>query len=93
MAFPVTRTDDRGRSVTLSARPERIVSLVPSQTELLSDLGLQQEVVGVTRFCERPDHWREEKTVVGGTKQVDIDAVRDLAPDFVLANRDRKSVV
>jgi len=88
MAFPVTRTDNRGRSLTLSSRPERIVSLVPSQTELLADLGLQKEVVGVTRFCERPDHWRDDKTVVGGTKQVDIDTVRNLAPDFVLANRE-----
>jgi len=86
MAFPITCTDVRGRTITVSEAPQRIVSLVPSQTELLADLGLHQEVVGITRFCERPDHWRTEKTVVGGTKQVDIDAVAELDPDLILAN-------
>jgi ABC-type Fe3+-hydroxamate transport system substrate-binding protein len=86
--FPVTRTDVRGRTITVSEAPERIVSLVPSQTELLADLGLHQAVVGITRFCERPDHWREEKTVVGGTKQVQQDVVRDLRPDLIIANRE-----
>jgi ABC-type Fe3+-hydroxamate transport system substrate-binding protein len=84
--FPTAQTDARGHTVTLSEAPSRIVSLVPSQTELLSYLGLDRHVVGVTRFCEHPDHWRSDKTVVGGTKQVDVDAVRSLEPDFVLAN-------
>lgn len=86
MSFPVSVTDARNRDVTLSSPPKRIVSLVPSQTELLASLGLEENVVGVTRFCELPEHWRKEKTIVGGTKQVDVDTVRELDPDFVLAN-------
>ena len=81
-------TDARGHSVSLDAPPRRIVSLVPSQTELLAHLGLRGEVAGVTRFCERPKGWRSTKTIVGGTKQVDVVTVRDLDPDL-----DRKSVV
>lgn len=88
MSFPVTCTDVRGRTITVSDAPERIVSLVPSQTELLADLGLQQSVAGITRFCERPDHWRDEKTVVGGTKQVQMEVLRDLRPDLIIANRE-----
>jgi ABC-type Fe3+-hydroxamate transport system substrate-binding protein len=79
-------TDARGRTIQLDQPPRRIVSLVPSQTELLSYLGLDETVVGITRFCERPAHWRSEKAIVGGTKEVTLDRVRTLAPDLVLAN-------
>jgi ABC-type Fe3+-hydroxamate transport system substrate-binding protein len=84
-------TDARGHSLSLDRRPRRIVSLVPSQTELLAHLGLQDEVVGVTRFCERPEGWRSEKTIVGGTKQVDADTVRTLDPDLILANHEENT--
>ncbi len=59
---------------------------MPSQTELLADLGLDAEVVGLTRFCVHPAGWKEEKRIVGGTKNVNLDRVRALAPDLVLAN-------
>ncbi len=59
---------------------------MPSITELLADLGLDREVVGITRFCERPEDWRAAKTRVGGTKSVKTDVVGDLQPDLVLAN-------
>lgn len=88
---PVTHTDARGRTVRLEHPPRRIVSLVPSLTELLADLGLADAVVGVTRFCERPDDWRDAKTIVGGTKQVKLDVVTDLAPDLVIANREENT--
>lgn len=81
-----TITDARGHRTELERPPRRIVSLVPSQTELLAYLGLDETVVGVTRFCERPGHWRSEKTIVGGTKDVDVNTVRNLAPDLILAN-------
>ena len=68
--------------------PRRIVSLVPSLTELLADLGLGDRVVGVTRFCVHPPAWRRTKRVVGGTKTVDVAAVQILGPDLVLANRE-----
>ena len=86
MAFPLTVTDARGRTLTLDTAPRRIVSLVPSQTELLADLGLDAEVVGLTRFCVHPRAWKEAKPIVGGTKNVDAARVADLAPDLVLAN-------
>lgn len=84
-------TDARGHHIQLDAPPQRIVSLVPSQTELLAHLGLEEQVVGVTRFCELPEHWREEKTIVGGTKQVDVETVRELNPDFILANHEENT--
>lgn len=86
-----TATDARGRHISLDSPPHRIVSLVPSQTELLAHLGLDDEVVGLTRFCERPEHWRSAKTIVGGTKQVDTDTVEALAPDLILANHEENT--
>ena len=68
--------------------PRRIVSLVPSLTELLASLGLDEETVGLTRFCMHPAGWKERKTIVGGTKNVRVDRVRGLAPDLVIANRE-----
>lgn len=73
------------------ALPQRIVSLVPSQTELLAALGLDARVVGVTRFCVRPEDWKRRKTIVGGTKNVDVERVRALAPDLVLANHEENT--
>ena len=91
MTFPLTTTDALDRTVTLPAPPQRIVSLVPSQTELLAHFDLDDRVVGLTRFCVRPERWRAEKTIVGGTKQVNIERVNDLAPDFILANREENT--
>ncbi len=82
------RTDAVGRRVTLAAPPQRIVSLVPSQTELLADLGLDGQVAGLTRFCVHPDGWKARKQIVGGTKNVDPEKVRALAPDLVIANKE-----
>lgn len=91
MAFPLTRIDARGRSLRCVRPPRRIVSLVPSQTELLADLGLDDEVVGLTRFCVHPAGWKSGKAIVGGTKQVDLDRVQALEPDLVLANREENT--
>ena len=68
--------------------PSRIVSLVPSLTETLFDFGLNDEVVGLTKFCVHPAHWKKEKTIVGGTKNPHIDRIRDLRPDWVLATKE-----
>lgn len=85
----------RQRPVTcwLGGRPSpapvpRIVSLVPSLSELLYDLGLEAEVVGITKFCVRPQHWRRAKTIVGGTKAIKADRILTLQPHWVLANRE-----
>lgn len=67
---------------------QRIVSLVPSQTELLHHLGLDAEVVGITKFCVHPEAWFRSKTRVGGTKNVNIGKVRELNPTLIIANRE-----
>jgi ABC-type Fe3+-hydroxamate transport system substrate-binding protein len=68
--------------------PKRIVSLVPSITETLYDLGLEEEVVGITKFCIHPNTWFRTKVRVGGTKNASIDIIRDLEPDLVIANKE-----
>jgi ABC-type Fe3+-hydroxamate transport system substrate-binding protein len=83
--------DQLNREVEIGATPARIVSLVPSQTELLFDLGLDAEVVGITKFCVHPEHWFRHKTRVGGTKQVDIDKVTELKPDLIIANKEENT--
>ncbi|MEM9998338.1 MAG: helical backbone metal receptor [Bacteroidota bacterium] len=80
--------DALGHRIALNTTPRRIVSLVPSQTELLADLGLDAEVVGLTRFCVHPAGWKARKQTVGGTKNVRLDRVAVLAPDLVIANKE-----
>jgi ABC-type Fe3+-hydroxamate transport system substrate-binding protein len=81
-------TDMMGRQVQVPFPPQRVVSLVPSQTELLFDLGLADRVVGITKFCIHPRQWFQTKTRVGGTKNVHLDSVRLLQPDLILANKE-----
>ncbi|MBL0056978.1 MAG: ABC transporter substrate-binding protein [Chitinophagaceae bacterium] len=68
--------------------PKRIISLVPSQTELLYDLGLEDETVGITKFCIHPDAWSKNKTRVGGTKTVNQAVIDGLRPDLIIANKE-----
>ena len=86
MPFPLHLTDARSRRHTLARPPRRIVSLVPSQTELLAHLGLDDEVVGLTRFCVHPEEWKSRKVIIGGTKQVDRERIARLEPDLILGN-------
>ena len=76
------------REVTFTFPPRKIVSLVPSLTELLVDLGLKENLVGITKFCVHPLGLKNEKTIVGGTKTLDIQKIIDLKPDFVFANKE-----
>ncbi len=77
-----------GRSLFLGAPPRKIISLVPSQTQLLADLGLEEQVVGLTRFCVHPKSWHDSKLRVGGTKDVRIDRIRALGPDLIIGNKE-----
>ena len=81
-----TVVDDLGRSVELVVAPTRIVSLVPSLTETLFAIGSGAAVVGVTRYCEEPADAVVALPKVGGTKNPDLAAIRDLAPDVVIMN-------
>lgn len=76
------------RLVNVPSSPKRIVSLVPSQTELLYDLGLGDRVVGITKFCIHPRKWLSEKTIVGGTKQYHFDRIEGLQPDLIIGNKE-----
>ena len=81
-------TDQLGRTIHLPATPRRIISLVPSQTELLYSLGLEGSVVGITRFCVHPDSWFHQKSRIGGTKAVDPVRVDALQPDLIIAGKE-----
>lgn len=83
--------DQLHRTIVLPEAPQRIVSLVPSQTELLYTLGLEQEVVGITKFCVHPNSWFRSKTRIGGTKNVRIDAIKALSPDLIIANKEENT--
>ncbi|UZH54599.1 ABC transporter substrate-binding protein [Salinimicrobium tongyeongense] len=83
--------DQLNRKIALKEVPKRIVSLVPSQTELLVDLGLREQIVGVTKFCVHPECLRKEKKVVGGTKQVHFERVAALEPDIILCNKEENT--
>lgn len=80
--------DQMNRELVLPALPKRVVSLVPSQTELLFDLGLDEEIVGITKFCVHPRHWLKSKTIVGGTKSIHMERIIDLNPDLIIANKE-----
>ncbi len=68
--------------------PQRIVSLVPSQTELLFDLGLGERVVGVTKFCIHPATARQSAIIIGGTKNFDFERIKALRPDLIIGNKE-----
>ncbi len=76
------------RNVEIAFPPKRIVSLVPSQTELLYDLGLQDEVVGQTLFCVHPQEMHASKPRVGGTKKPSVEKILALKPDLIIGNKE-----
>jgi len=83
--------DQLDREIHLTKVPLRIISLVPSQTELLFDLGLEPNLVGVTKFCIHPHHIRTHITVVGGTKQINLEKIKALSPDIILCNKEENT--
>jgi ABC-type Fe3+-hydroxamate transport system substrate-binding protein len=84
-------TDMMGNNISLDAYPQRIVSVVPSQTELLYSLKLEDEVVGITKFCVHPNDWFRNKKRVGGTKTLKIEEIVALKPDVVIANKEENT--
>jgi ABC-type Fe3+-hydroxamate transport system substrate-binding protein len=80
--------DQLGNSIFLERPPQRIISLVPSQTELLVDLGLKDKLVGVTKFCIYPTNIKKEKTIIGGTKNYRFDVIKNLSPDLIIGNKE-----
>ena len=83
--------DQLGRNITLKEIPQRIISLVPSQTELLVDLGLENHIVGITKFCVHPSRLRNEIEIVGGTKSVHLEKIKAAQPDIILCNKEENT--
>lgn len=80
--------DPTGQSVQLNQQPKRIISLVPSLTELLYDLGAGSKVVGRTKFCIYPAQQVKHAAVCGGTKNFRLDTIEQLAPDLIIVNKE-----
>ncbi len=84
-------TDQMNRKVQVNFPPKRIVSLVPSQTEFLWDLGLHKEVVGVTKFCIHPQEALNTAAQIGGTKKLDFEKIESLKPDLIIGNKEENN--
>lgn len=82
-SFPLTVTDDLGRTVVISKVPEKIVSLAPSNTEILFALGLGTKVVGVDDYSNYPEE-AKNRTKIGGFSNPSIEKVSSLGPDLIL---------
>lgn len=82
----LTVTDDLGRELTLTSTPQRIVSLAPSNTEILFAVGAGGAVVGVTQYCDYPVE-AQSITQIGGfsAKTISVETIVSLKPDLVLA--------
>ena len=83
--------DQLGRKVAIPIHPQRIISLVPSQTELLFDLGLEKRIVGITKFCVHPKESCSQKKKIGGTKKLHLDWIKNLQPDLIIANKEENT--
>ncbi len=82
--YPMNVTDDKGRAVVIKTMPERIISLSPTNTELLFALGLGDRVMGVTDYCNYPPE-ALNRTKVGGITNVNVEQVAALNPDVIFA--------
>ena len=80
--------DHLNREVHVPQKPTRIISIVPSQSELLFYLGLDDEIIGITKFCTHPHNKVLSKTKIGGTKQLNIELIRELQPDLIICNKE-----
>jgi len=87
----MTYEDQLGREIILNSPPKRIISVVPSQTELLAYLNLGSEVVGITKFCVHPEKWFRSKKRIGGTKKLHLETIVELEPDLIIANKEENS--
>lgn len=87
----IVSRDQLNREICLPDYPQKIISLVPSISELLWDLNLQNELCGITKFCIHPEIMFRSKPVIGGTKNINIDRIRQLQPDLIIANKEENT--
>jgi ABC-type Fe3+-hydroxamate transport system substrate-binding protein len=83
-----TFKDQLGHIVDIPVKPKKIISLVPSQTELLYYLGLEKEIVGITKFCTHPKEIVKYTGKIGGTKKFDFEKIKEINPDLIIANKE-----
>jgi ABC-type Fe3+-hydroxamate transport system substrate-binding protein len=88
MPATIFSTDQLGDRIEIPFPPQRIISLVPSQTELLFDLGLEDRIVGLTRFCVHPAEKVELKEKIGGTKRFNLEKIHSLEADLLIGNKE-----
>jgi ABC-type Fe3+-hydroxamate transport system substrate-binding protein len=87
----IKTVDQLNRPIELMEPAKRIVSLVPSISEYLFSLGLNEQVVAITKFCIKPDSWFKTKTRIGGTKNISLDRIKALKPDLIIANKEENT--
>lgn len=80
--------DQVGQPLSFIQTPKKIISLVPSLTQTLCDVHLEDSIVGVTKFCVHPKRIRQKASVIGGTKNPRIPEIIRLNPDFIIANKE-----
>lgn len=83
--------DQLGALHSFETAPKRIISLVPSQSELLYDLGLEEKIIGITKFCVHPLHFKSTKKIVGGTKKIHFEKIKLLEPDIIICNKEENT--
>lgn len=83
--------DQMNQTIRLQTPAKRIVSLVPSQTEFLHAIGCADELIGLTKFCVHPIEWHQTKIRVGGTKNLNLETIRNLQPDLIIGNKEENS--
>ncbi|MFZ5551525.1 MAG: ABC transporter substrate-binding protein [Bacteroidota bacterium] len=81
-------TDQTGKKIELSNKPGKIISLVPSQSEFLWDIGLQNELAGITKFCIHPREMFQSVTRVGGTKKLHLEKIHSIHPGLIIGNKE-----
>jgi len=89
--MPIHLTDSLNHDIKLNKPAERIVSLVPSVTYTIDYFGASDSLVGLTRFCKLPEGLKRIKKVIGGTKDVNIERVKALNPDLIIANKEENT--
>ena len=83
--------DNLERKLEVVEKPQRIISLVPSITELLFDLGLENRISGITKYCIHPTEKDEHIKVVGGTDGLNLNLIDEINPDLIIANAEENN--
>jgi len=87
------QVDQMGNVFDFPIIPKRIISLVPSQTEYLCDIGLQDQIIGCTKFCIHPSNIKQKASIIGGTKTLNLTLIQSLKPDIIIGNKEENEQI